>query len=142
MNTRNVIDQLLNSSEPPVRYLCRREVLGGDPASDPMLALQDQIRVSERVRKMLNPRGADGRFPLHAYTKWIGRLSDPRCREALDLLETKQLPGGGFRAEVKYYRVTDKTGGSGISFVDWGGVSKNKMNEWLTVAALSVLKQS
>ncbi len=319
MNTRNVIDQLLNSSEPSVRYLCRREVLGEDRASDPMLALQDQIRDSERVRKMLSPRGADGRFPWHAYTKWIGafwtlltlsdigypagdlslaplrdqvldwllsehhlkkvplingrwrrcacqegsivlamlklgiaderitilvdnlikwqwpdggwncdrhpmashssfhetwlplramkayadatgssraaasvekaseiflshhlfmkkgdppsilpeftrpaypaywhydflvglkvmceigRLSDPRCREALDLLETKQLPGGGFCAEVKYYRVTDKTDGTGISFVDWGGVSKNKMNEWLTVTALSVLKQS
>jgi hypothetical protein len=43
-----------------------------DPASDPMLTLQEQVRASERVEKMLSPRGEDGRFPWHAYDKWIG----------------------------------------------------------------------
>jgi hypothetical protein len=72
----------------------------------------------------------------------VGRLADPRCREALNLLESKRLTDGGFRAEKKYYHVTDKTEGSGVSFVDWGGVSKLRMNEWVTVTALSVLNKS
>ena len=319
MDHQKVIDQLLNSSEPSVRYLCRRDVLGEDPASDRMIALLEQIRTSERVKVMLSPRGEDGRFPWHAYNKWIGafwtlllladigypvgdltliplrdqvlswllseqhikkvplingrwrrcacqegsavlamlklgiaderitilienllkwqwpdggwncdknpaathssfhetwlplramqayadasessraaesvekasevflshhlfmtrsdtpsileafthpaypaywhydflvglkvmgevgRLADPRCREALNLLESTRLTDGGFRAEKKYYHVTDKTEGSGVSFVDWGGVSKLRMNEWVTVTALSVLNKS
>lgn len=319
MENQRVIDQLLNSNEPSISYLCRRDVLQEDPASDHMLALQEQIRDSERVRVMLRPRRESGRFPWHSYDKWIGafwtllvlsdigypagdltlvplrdqvldwllseqhlkkvplingrwrrcacqegsivlamlkldivderitvlvenllkwqwpdggwncdknptathssfhetwlplramiafveasgssraaesvdkasevflshhlfmtrsaptaildefthpaypaywhydylvglkvmgevgRLSDPRCREALDLLESTRLPDGGFCAEKKYYRVTEKTEGSGISFVDWGGVSKRHMNEWVTVTALSVLNKS
>ena len=31
-----------------------------------------------------------------------GFIGDPRCREALDLLESKRLPGGGFPAEARY----------------------------------------
>jgi hypothetical protein len=319
MEPQIVIDQLLRSNEPSISYLCRRDVLEEDPASDPMLTLQEQVRASERVEKMLSPRGEDGRFPWHAYDKWIGafwtllllsdigypagdlslvplrdqvlswllseqhikkvplingrwrrcacqegsivlamlkldiaddritllvdnllnwqwpdggwncdkkpaathssfhetwlplramqayakatgssratesvekasevflshhlymkksdpslileefthpaypaywhydylvglkvmgevgRLSDPRCRDALDLLETTSIPDGGFRAEKKYYRVTDKVESSGVSFVDWGGASKQRMNEWVTVSALSVLKKS
>jgi hypothetical protein len=73
----------------------------------------------------------------------IGRIDDPRCRDALDLLESNRLPDGGFPAAIKYYRVTrQKTEGSGISFVDWDGMKKNKMNEWVTVTALSVLQKS
>jgi hypothetical protein len=67
-----------------------------------------------------------------------GHIDDPRCEEALDLLESKQLPGGGWPAENKYYRVTDRLG-NGRSLVDWGGTSKLKMNEWVTVDALFVL---
>lgn len=68
-----------------------------------------------------------------------GFIDDPRCQEALDLLESKQLPEGGWPAEKKYYRVTDKLG-NGRSLVDWGGTSKLRMNEWVTADALYVLK--
>lgn len=71
----------------------------------------------------------------------IGKLDDPRCREALDLLESKRLPNGGFAADVKYYRVTDRMT-SGVTSVNWGPVSKNRMNEYVTVRALGVLKQA
>ena len=67
-----IVKKLANSSEPSIRYLCRRDVLGEDPAGEDMLALQEDIRNSDRVVKMLNQRGDDGRFPWHAYTKWIG----------------------------------------------------------------------
>ena len=73
----------------------------------------------------------------------VGRLSDPRCADALDLLESKRLPDGGFTADVKYYKVSQaKIEGSGVSFVDWGGTSKKTMNEFVTVHALSILKKA
>ncbi len=315
-----ILTQLAQSAEPSVRYLYRRDYLGDDPSDPGMLALQDEVRNSSRVRALLEPRGADGRFPWHAYTKWIGAfwtlfvladigyppgdqgleplrdqvlewllsplhvkkvpmiegrwrrcalqeasivyaslklgiaderitqvvenllkwqwpdggwncdklpkathssfhetwmpllamhtyaqasgsprasesaqrasevflnhrlfkrtsdgavmdvkftkiayppywhydilaglrvmdvvgiLADSRCDDALDLLESKRLPGGGFAAETKYYKVTQtKIEGSGVSFVDWGGISKVKMNEFITVQALSILKKA
>jgi hypothetical protein len=68
----------------------------------------------------------------------VGALQDPRCQDALDVLEQKVLPGGGFPAEGKYYRVS-QTRRSGRSLVDWGGASRRRMNPWVTVEALSVL---
>ena len=70
-----------------------------------------------------------------------GFLNDPRCSEALDLLESKQLPDGGFPAEERYYRVDNKKL-SGHSHVDWGGISKVHMNPFVSIDALTVLKQS
>jgi len=69
----------------------------------------------------------------------MGQIGDERCQEALDLLEAKRLPDGGFPAEGKYYRVT-REGPSGRSPVDWGGASRRRMNEFVTVDALFVLK--
>lgn len=71
----------------------------------------------------------------------IGKLKDPRCNKALDLLESKSLTEGGFAADVKYYRVTNRET-SGVSAVSWGPVNQSKMNEFVTVRALSVLKQA
>jgi hypothetical protein len=73
-----------------------------------------------------------------------GVIDDPRCRDALDLLESKRLDDGGFPAERKYYRATSartKSGGwvSGRSPVDWGGASVRRMNEFVTADALYVL---
>lgn len=70
-----------------------------------------------------------------------GFIKDKRCKEALDLLESKRLPDGGFPAEKKYFRVTGiKT--TGRSLVDWGVTSKKKMNEFVTVDALYVLREA
>lgn len=68
-----------------------------------------------------------------------GLIRDRRCDEALDLLESKRLPEGGFPAEAKYYTVTDRAI-SGRSLADWGGASSRKMNEFVTADALYVLK--
>ena len=70
-----------------------------------------------------------------------GLVLDERCSNALDLLESKQLPDGGFPAEKKYYQVTDKRV-SGRSLVDWDSTSKKHMNEWVTVDALYVVKEA
>ncbi len=71
----------------------------------------------------------------------IGKLSDPRCKDALDLLASKQLPDGGFAAEVKYYQVTDREV-SGLSPVKWGPVGTTKSNDHVSVRALGLLKKA
>ena len=67
-----------------------------------------------------------------------GWLEDLRCQKALTIIKQKQLPEGGFPAEKRYYHFNPNK--SGYSPVDWGGVSKRKMNPWVTVEALAVLK--
>jgi len=68
----------------------------------------------------------------------IGCISDPRCQEALEMVEAKRQPDGGFPAEIRYYTVTNRQT-SNKSLVSWGGTSTNKSNEWVTVEALRVL---
>jgi hypothetical protein len=70
-----------------------------------------------------------------------GIIGDERCVAALDLLESKRLPAGGYPAEKKYYRASPKAR-SGRSLVNWGGASKNHMNEFVSVDALYVLKSA
>jgi len=67
-----------------------------------------------------------------------GFISDPRCAEALDLLESKRLPDGGFPAETVYY-TTGADRRTGRSVVSWGGQRSAKMNPWVTAEALCVL---
>lgn len=70
----------------------------------------------------------------------IGRITDPRCADALDLLERKRLPDGGWPAEKRYYTVSPRTMKASTDYVDWGGTSAKRMNEWVTVDALAVLR--
>ncbi len=78
-----------------------------------------------------------------------GYLGDPRCREALDLLQSKRLPDGGFPAEERYHRPTPSPAKgsprlpiSGRSPVDWGGTSRRRLNPFVTIEALVVLKHA
>lgn len=112
------------------------------------------------LKRRMYRRERDGNVIAHDFTKlhypcyWhydilfglkvmaeAGFVGDTRCGDALDVLELKTLPDGGFPAEGKYYRVTGKRT-SGRSLVDWGGTSKKHMNEFVTVDALCVLKQA
>ena len=70
----------------------------------------------------------------------IGRLRDPRCAEALDLLEGKRLSDGGWPAERRYYKVSPRVMEAGADYVDWGGTSRRRMNEWVTSDAFAVLR--
>lgn len=69
----------------------------------------------------------------------VGKIRDARCGEALDLLEAKRLPDGGWPAEKRYYKVSACAMQSNADYVNWGGTSAKKMNEWITVDALAVL---
>ena len=58
----------------------------------------------------------------------VGLIGDPRCADALDLLEEKELPGGGWPAEKRYYKIASKIA-LNADYVDWGGTGKSKMND-------------
>jgi hypothetical protein len=64
-----------------------------------------------------------------------------KCSKALDLLESKRLADGGFASESPYYRPIGAAG-SGNCKVRWGSTGKKSMNEFVTVEALSVLKDA
>ncbi len=68
-----------------------------------------------------------------------GYVDDPRCRPALDLLVSKQLPHGGWPAERRYYTVSAELA-RGHDAVDWGPTGKKRMNPWVSVDALFVLR--
>jgi hypothetical protein len=70
-----------------------------------------------------------------------GFISDPRCQDALDLLESKRLPDSGFPAEESFSRPT-RPHLSGYSPVTWGGTSTKKMNAFVTADALYVLRMA
>jgi hypothetical protein len=69
----------------------------------------------------------------------VGRLNDPRCREALDWLEARELEEGGWPAEERYYRVRREFASNG-EFVDWGAPDPRRRNDWVTTEALHVLR--
>jgi hypothetical protein len=70
-----------------------------------------------------------------------GLLGDPRCMAALDLLESKHLPDGGFPAEESYTQ-SRKPQLSGFSPVAWGGINKRAMHPFVTADALYVLRMA
>ena len=85
-------------------------------------------------------RGYSLLFGLVVLTE-AGYLADGRCREALDLLESKRLPDAGFPAERRTYRTVHEIATRG-EFVDWGPHGKTQSNEFVTADALYVLKEA
>lgn len=64
-----------------------------------------------------------------------GFINDPRCKDALNLLESKRLLDGSFPLEAIYHNKNS-------SKVDWGGISNKKSNKYVTREALFVFKKA
>ena len=69
----------------------------------------------------------------------VGGLDDPRCGRALELLQSKQTADGGFPMETRKARTASKIC-SNCTFADWGPGGKTRMNPWVTIRALRVLR--
>ena len=69
----------------------------------------------------------------------LGRLGDPRCADALALLESKRIPGGGFPLEERV-GVTRHMVASRGTYADWGPAGATRSNPFVTIAALRVLR--
>ena len=107
-------------------------------------------RLFRRVRDgaVIRPEFVKLHYPLYYHYDFLGglramaqlgKLRDPRCADALDLLEAKQLPTGGWPAEKRYYGSVSRSWKTNADYVDWGGTSPKRSNEWVTVDALGVL---
>jgi len=71
----------------------------------------------------------------------VGLVDDPRCSDALDFLEQKGIAGRWLAGGKRYYKVTSEVE-LHDDYVDWGGTSRARMNEWVTTDALYVLRQA
>ncbi len=69
------------------------------------------------------------------------KIQDKRCAKGLELLEAKRLPNGGFPKEGKYCQSSNPEGRY-FTPGDWKSTSKKKMNEWVTIDALYILKEA
>ncbi len=150
------INSSFNETLIPFRGLARYASVSGDPKARRAAAEAAEVFLQRRLYKRITDGNViDPNFILLHYPNYwhydilfalkvmaeAGFIHDPRCSEALDLLESKQLADGGFPAEARYYRVDDKKL-TGHSRVDWGGTSKVHMNPFVTLDALMVLKQA
>jgi hypothetical protein len=141
----------------PLRALALHARLTGDPESKKASSRAAEIFLKRRLYKKQSDGSImkKGFVKLHYPCYWYydilfalkvmieaGFIEDSRCTDGLDLLESKRLRSGGFPAEEKYYTVTRGKTRSRGSFVNWGGSSRTKMNEFVTADALYVLKRS
>ena len=69
---RSIIDKLVKSDEPSVRFKVLVNVLGKELESVEIIRLQQEIKSCSRVRLLLSERGKDGKTPFHSYAKWYG----------------------------------------------------------------------
>lgn len=137
----------------PLRALSEYSRKTGDPDSQAAAARAAEVFLCRRLFR----RQSDGEamnpdfLKLHYPCYWrydilfglkvmaeAGFITDSRCQDALDVLESKRLADGGWPAEARFYSTTDGHT-SGSERVSWGGVSKTRMNEWVTADALYVL---
>jgi hypothetical protein len=69
----------------------------------------------------------------------LGRIDDPRCADALALLESKRLPDGGFPLEEPNAATADLVA-SRHSYAEWGPSGQRQSNPLVSLTALGVLQ--
>jgi hypothetical protein len=140
----------------PMRALGLYARLTGDPKAFSAVQRASEVFLSRRLFR----RRSDGtvmraeflkpRYPAYFFYDILhvlkvmaetGFIHDPRCQEALDLLESKRSADGWFAAEGRHYeeyRVPAKELHRG-SRTGWGAYRAGTPNEFITVDALYVL---
>jgi len=68
----NILDNLIKSNEPSVKYKILTNVLDKSVDSDEVKEVQNEIKLSLRVTELLSERRDDGTIPYHPYKKWFG----------------------------------------------------------------------
>jgi hypothetical protein len=138
----------------PLRALALYAKVSGDPHAQAAAGWAAGIFLKRRLFKSVRDgSNMDEHFiRLHYPVYWhydilfglkvmaeAGFLSDKGCTDALDLLESKRMSDGGFPAEESYSRHSQPQV-SGYTPIVWGGVSRGKMNPFVTADALFVLR--
>ncbi len=68
----DIIDFLLASKEPSVKFKALVNVLSEEESSPKIRRLQEEIKSSPRVKLLLSEREKVGKIPYHPYAKWYG----------------------------------------------------------------------
>lgn len=68
----DIIDKLLKSDEPAIRYKTLVNVLGQSPNSSEAKSARNAIKKSPRARLLLSERDQNGRIAYYPYHKWRG----------------------------------------------------------------------
>jgi hypothetical protein len=124
----------------------RRSLAAARAAAE--LFLERRLYRGRRSGRTIHPDFARLQYP-HFYPYNIlfglkvmaeaGLIRDPRCSDALDLLESKRLPDGGFPLEKKNWILSDTVATRG-TFADWGPSGRRRMNEFVTADAMCILR--
>jgi hypothetical protein len=140
----------------PLRGLALYAQVTGDRAAGEAVEraaavfLKRHLYKKQSTGEVIHPEFTTLHYPLYWHYDILGGLkvmaetgfiNDPRCADALDLLQSKQLTGGGWPAEKSYYKLSD-TMALNADYINWGGTSKTRMNEWVTADALFVLNKA
>jgi hypothetical protein len=140
----------------PMRALWLHGQMEGSRASKAAARKTADVFLSRKLYKMrrdgtvIHPDFTKTQFPYFYQYNILSGLKvmaeagftkDKRCRDALDLLESKRLPDGGFPLEKRNYKTTDDIISRG-TFADWGASGKKKMNEFVTADSLHILKSA
>jgi hypothetical protein len=129
--------------------LTRKQASGETAKQAAELFLQRRLYKRKRDGRVMSKHFTRLRYPCYWHYDILfglkvmaeaGFISDKRCQDALDLLEAKQLPDGGFAAEGKYYQATRRMIKSRRSLVSWGPSGMKSMNGHVTADALYVLR--
>jgi hypothetical protein len=74
MNTKSIINHLLNSDEPSIRWKTLVNLLDENPASPKIKKLQLEIKNSPRVKSLLSRKDSTGKITSlrNVYDKWQG----------------------------------------------------------------------
>ena len=143
----------------PMRALAAYAEASGNAAARAAACKASEIFLSRRLfkrrsdGKVIHPTFLIFHYPLYWHYDALGGLramaemnllDDPRCADALDLLERKELPDGGWAAQGRFYKVapgvdtSDRFGST--TPVDWGGAGRRRLNEWITADVLYILR--
>ncbi len=69
---KDIIEKLLNSKEPSIRYKVLVNVLNKKSDSSEVMELQNKIKASTRVKMLLSQKEKNGKIPFRPYAKWYG----------------------------------------------------------------------
>jgi len=139
----------------PLRALTLFASKSGDPrvkrAVDRAAEVFLQRRLFRRLKdgSVMDPTFLQLHFPRYWHYDVLGgllalvecgKIHDERCKDALDWLRTRQLPGGGFPADARFYHHNMET--SGGSLVDFGPCGKRSTNPFVTIEAYYILSKA
>ncbi|MFX0085426.1 MAG: hypothetical protein ACFFAU_07105 [Candidatus Hodarchaeota archaeon] len=109
--------------------------------------LKRELYLSLSTEKYIHPDFTLLHFPYYWHYNIIfvlkvlnegGFMMGPRCHRALEPIESKELPTGGFPAEKRCYTFIYKAR-TGRSVVNWGGAGRKKLNKWVHLEAFHIL---